>query len=570
VDPRTSNRLSYVSGSSDVSLLGKCIGEALEDTAARYADNDALIVCHQRKRYTYQQLNEEVDRTARGLLSLGIQKGDRIGIWATNCVEWVLTQFATAKIGAVLVNINPSNRARELEHVLRQSECQTLLLIEGFRDLDYVQAVREMCPELGSGDSDTLHSRDLPQLRRLILIGGQPARGMLAWDDVVERGNKIPREELTARESELSFDDAINIQYTSGTMGFPKGATLSHHNIVNNGALVAHAMRFTHRDRLCIPVPFYHCFGMILANVACVVSGATMVVPSAYFEVEATLKAVSEERCTALHGVPTMFIAELQHPEFNKFDLRSLRTGIMAGSPCPIEVMKRVVSQMHCREMTIAYGLTEASPVVTQTTPDDPIERRVTTVGKALPHTEIKIIDPLSGGIVPRGVTGELCTRGYQVMKGYYKDPAATGVAIDSGGWLHTGDLAMLDEEGYFKITGRAKDMIIRGGENVYPPEIEDFLYTCPGIAAVQVIGVPDQKYGEEVMAWIKLQPGSQLSPGEVRAFCEGKIAHFKIPHYVKIVDEFPMTVTGKVQKFKMREVSIKELGLGGGHEEDE
>ena len=562
MDTRTSNRSSYVSGSCDLSLLDKCIGEALEDTAVLYPDNDALIVCHQWRRYTYRELNEEVDRTARGLLSLGIQKGDRIGIWATNCAEWVLTQFATAKIGAVLVNINPSNRARELEYVLGQSECQTLIFIEGFRDIDYVQAVREMCPELASGDADTAFSRKLPHLRRLILIGGQPSQGMLGWDELVERGRRIQFDELLARESELDFDDVINIQYTSGTTGFPKGATLSHHNIVNNGAFVAQAMRFTHHDRLCIPVPFYHCFGMVLGNLACVISGATMVVPSAYFEAEATLKAVSEERCTALHGVPTMFVAELQHPGFNKFDLHTLRTGIMAGSPCPIEVMKRVVNQMHCREMTIAYGLTEASPVVTQTTPDDPIERRVTTVGKVLPHTEIKIIDPLSGRIVPRGATGELCTRGYQVMKGYYKDPAATNAAIDSSGWLHTGDLAVVDQEGYFKITGRAKDMIIRGGENVYPREIEEFLHTCPGIAAVQVIGVPDQKYGEQVMAWIKLESGSQLGPAEIRAFCEGKIAHFKIPHYVKIVDEFPMTVTGKVQKFKMREAAINELGL--------
>jgi len=562
VDTRTSNRSSYVSGLCDLSLLDKCIGEALEDTAILYPDNDALIVCHQRRRYTYRELNEEVDRTARGLLSLGIQKGDRIGIWATNCAEWVLTQFATAKIGAVLVNINPSNRARELEYVLGQSECQTLIFIEGFRDIDYVQAVREMCPELASGDPDTAFSRKLPHLRRLILIGGQPSQGMLGWDELVQRGRRIEFDELLARESELDFDDVINIQYTSGTTGFPKGATLSHHNIVNNGAFVAQAMRFTDHDRLCIPVPFYHCFGMVLANLACVISGATMVVPSAYFEAEATLKAVSEERCTALHGVPTMFVAELQHPAFNKFDLHTLRTGIMAGSPCPIEVMKRVVNQMHCREMTIAYGLTEASRVVTQTTPDDPIERRVTTVGKVLPHTEIKIIDPLSGRIVPRGATGELCTRGYLVMKGYYKDPAATNAAIDSRGWLHTGDLAVLDQEGYFKITGRAKDMIIRGGENVYPREIEEFLHTCPGIAAAQVIGVPDQKYGEQVMAWIKLESGSQLGPAEIRAFCEGKIAHFKIPHYVKIVDEFPMTVTGKVQKFKMREAAINELGL--------
>jgi len=556
------SKLSYACGSSDEPLLGKCIGEALEDTAALYPNNDALIVCHQQKRYTYQQFNEEVNRTARGLLSLEIKKGDRIGIWATNCAEWVLTQFASAKIGAILVNINPSNRARELEYVLRQSECQTLLLVEGSRDTNYVQAIYDICPELRSHDTDTIRSQNLLHLRRAIFIGGQPPAGILGWDEVLEHANRVPCERLLARESELNFDDPINIQYTSGTTGFPKGATLSHHNIVNNAALIAKSMRFTHRDRLCIPVPFYHCFGMVLANMTCVVSGATMVVPSAHFEAEATLKAVSEERCTALHGVPTMFIAELQHSGFDTFDLHTLRTGIMAGSPCPIEVMKRVVHQMHCREMTIAYGLTEASPVVTQTTTDDPIERRVTTVGKVLPHTEIKIIDPTSGRLVPVGITGELCTRGYHVMQGYYNDPGATSAAIDSNGWLHTGDLAVMDEEGYCKITGRAKDVIIRAGENVYPREIEEFLYTCPGIVAAQVIGVPDQKYGEQVMAWIKLDPGSQLTSDDIQAFCKGKIANFKIPHYVKIVDEFPMTVTGKVQKFKMREAAIKEFGL--------
>ena len=513
-----------------------------------------------------------MERAARGLLALGIEKGDRVGIWATNCAEWVITQFATAKIGAILVNLNPSNRAFELEYALQRSACQTLLLMRGFRDADYVQVLHEICPEMNQSPYGELHARKLPDLRRLIFLGANgysgvadserlPA-GMLGWNELLELGDRIPVEQLRQRESSLSFDDAINIQFTSGTTGLPKGATLSHHNVVNNGMLIADAMRFTSRDRLCIPVPFYHCFGMVLANLACLTSGATMVIPAAYFDAEATLRVVAEERCTALHGVPTMFIAELEHPVFAECDLSTLRTGIMAGSPCPIEIMKRVVNQMHCRELTIAYGLTEASPVITQTTPDDPIELRVTTVGKALPHTEVKIVNPTTGATVPAGEQGELCTRGYHVMKGYYNDPDATRGVIDAAGWLHTGDLSVLDQNGYFKITGRAKDVIIRGGENISPREVEEFLYTCPGIRAVEVIGVPDRKYGEQVEAWIVRDEGSGLTAEQVRQFCEGKIARFKIPRYVKFVSAFPLTISGKVQKFRMREIAVRELGL--------
>ena len=566
-------KLSYACGAATVPLLGKCIGEVLDDTAAKHPDNDALVVRHQRKRYSYAELRKEVERAARGLLALGIRRGDRIGIWATNCAEWVVTQFATAKVGAILVNINPANRSVELEYALHQSQCQTLVLIQGFRDTDYVQVVRQICPESEHSEFGQLRSSRLPELQRLIFIGANtPAsaeqepvavpHGMLGWNELLQMGDTVPIEQLREREASIDFDDAANIQYTSGTTGLPKGATLTHHNIVNNGMLTASAMRFTHRDRLCIPVPFYHCFGTVLSNVACVTTGATMVAPAPYFDADATLRAIAEERCTALHGVPTMFIAELEHPEFAKFDLSSLRTGMMAGSPCPIEIMKRVVSQMHCGEMTIAYGLTEASPVITQTTVDDPIELRVTTVGKVLPHTEAKIVNPLDGRTVALGEHGELCTRGYHVMKGYYNNASATKAVIDPNGWLHTGDLAVMDENGYFKITGRAKDVIIRGGENISPREIEEFLYSCPGISAVQVIGVPDRKYGEQVAAWIKLERGATLTEDNVRQFCEGKIARFKVPRYIKFVEEFPLTVTGKMQKFKMRELAIQELGL--------
>ncbi len=558
----TPRKSSYVCGASTATLIGRCIGQVLDDTADKYPERDALVVKHENRRFTYRQLKQEVELAARGLLSLGIKKGDRIGIWSTNSSEWVITQFATAKIGAILVNINPLNRAFELKHVLQQSECQTLLLIDGFRDANYVSILREICPELESSIPGDLQSKNLPDLRTIVFIGTSAATGMFSWEELLRRGQTTSLDELRQRESELEFDDPINIQYTSGTTGLPKGAMLSHHNIVNNAQFIAAALRLSSEDRLCIPVPFYHCFGMVLGNMACVVSGATMIVPAAYFDPERTLRAIHEEKCTALHGVPTMFIAELSCPNFKDFDLSSLRTGIMSGSPCPIEVMRRVVREMNCRELTIAYGQTEASPVITQTTTDDPIEVRVTTVGKALPHTEIKIIDPLSGKMTPRGVAGELCTRGYLVMKGYYRNPEATSKVIDNDGWLHTGDLAVLDDRGYFKIVGRSKDMVIRGGENIYPREIEEFLFSCPGILDVQIVGVPDFKYGETVAAWVKLKPGAALTLEDLKQFCKGKIAEYKIPRYLKVTDAFPMTVSGKIQKFKLREISIREFGL--------
>ena len=552
---------SYTCGSAEVPLLGRCIGQVLDETAQRFPHQDALVVRHQAKTYSFRELHDEVELVARALLSLEIKKNDRVGIWSTNSAEWVVIQFATAKIGAILVSINALNRAVELEHVLRQSECQTLFLMEGFRDASYISMIKQICPEIDSCAVGDLNSEKLPYLRTVICIGMDAPRGMMSWTDLLGLGRDSPIGLLRARESKLEFDDPINIQFTSGTTGLPKGATLSHHNIVNNAMLVAKAMHLTHLDRLCIAVPFYHCFGMVLANMACVVSGATMVLPAAYFDPETTLRTIQEERCTALHGVPTMFIAELDHPTFTEFDLRSLRTGIMSGSPCPIEIMRRVVKEMHCRGLTIAYGLTEASPVITQTTIDDPIDLRVTTVGKALPHTEVKVVDPATGEMVPIGVQGELCTRGYLVMKGYYKDPEATNAVIDAEGWLHTGDLGVLDRYGYLKITGRAKDVIIRGGENIYPREVEEFLYLCPDIADVQVIGVPDAKYGEVLVAWVKSRPGKTLTAEELMEFCRGKIADYKIPRYLKLVDTFPMTGTGKIQKFKMREISISDLG---------
>jgi len=551
--------LSYARGSARPELSEMCIGQVLDATAQKYPDNDALIVCHEHKRYTYRELRRQVEAAARGLMSIGIQKGDRVGIWSTNNSEWVITQFATAKIGAILVNINPANRAFELEYVLRQSECRALMMIERFRDSDYVEAIRQVCPEIDQGQATTLHSANLPALRQLIFIGDHAPKGMISWNDLLISGCRISVAELCDREASLDPNDGINIQYTSGTTGFPKGAVLSHRNIVNNGKLTADSQRLTYLDRLCIPVPFYHCFGMVLSNMACVVTGATMVIPAAHFDAEATLRAVHEERCTALHGVPTMFIAELEHPKFAAFDLHTLRTGIMAGAPCPIEIMKRVLNEMHCTELTIAYGLTEASPVITQTKPSDSIELRVKSVGKPLPHTEVKLVHPATGEIVPIGESGELCTRGYLVMKGYYRNPEATRAALDEESWLHTGDLAVMDAAGYCSITGRSKDVIIRGGENIYPREVEEFLYTCPGIRMVQVVGIPCPKYGEQVAAWIQLEQGSTLTEDEILSFCASKIAHFKIPKIIQIVDEFPMTVTGKVQKFKIRETMMNQ-----------
>lgn len=554
--------LSYSVGTSSIPLLGECVGEVLDHSAQANPEAPALVSCHQNRRFTYAQFRAAVEQVARALLHLGIQKGDRVGIWATNCFEWVIVQFATAKIGAILVNINPSYRAYELKYALAQSQCQTLIMVPRFRDSDFVSIFFETCPEAITSEPGALWSKSVPLLRNLILIAESVPSSFWAWNDVLGMGDQCSEGDLRARERTLSFDDPINIQYTSGTTGRPKGAMLTHHNLVNNALLVGESMKLQQKDSICLPVPFYHCFGMVMGNLAAVVARAAIIIPADYFDPLATLRAVANERCTALYGVPTMFRAELEHPEFSKFDLSSLRTGIMAGAPCPILLMKRVVSEMHCQEITIAYGQTESSPVITQTTTEDPIELRVNTVGKALPHTEVKIIDVATGRIVPRGTSGELCTRAYSVMKGYYDDEAATKAAIDVNRWLHTGDIAIMDEEGYCNIVGRVRDLIIRGGENIYPREIEEFLYNCPGIIEVQVFGIPDVKFGEEIAAFVKLKTGATTTPEDIKAFCQGKIANFKIPKHIKIVNEFPMTVTGKIQKFRMRQILAEELGL--------
>jgi len=496
------------------------------------------------RRWTYRQLDADSDALAGGLLAAGIEARDRVGIWAPNCAEWVLLQFATAKIGAILVNINPAYRSHELSYVLRQAGVRLLVSAESFKTSDY----RAMIDEVRG---------DQAGLERVIYLGTP------GWDELLTAGARDDDGgALARREAELAFDDPINIQYTSGTTGFPKGATLSHHNILNNGFFIGEMCRYTERDRVCIPVPFYHCFGMVLGNLAAVTHGACIVIPAPGFEPGATLRAVQDERCTSLYGVPTMFIAELALPDFAGYELSTLRTGIMAGSPCPVEVMKRVMSEMHMSEVTIAYGMTETSPVSCQTRPDDDTDRRVSTVGRVHPHVEVKIVNPDTGLVLPRGEPGEMCTRGYSVMLGYWDEPEKTAEAIDAGRWMHTGDLAVMDDAGYLNIVGRIKDMVIRGGENVYPREVEEFLYTHPAIEDVQVIGVPDQKYGEELCAWVKLRPGAELTEQDVRAFCVGKIAHYKVPRYVRFTQDFPMTVTGKVQKFKMREASVAELGL--------
>lgn len=555
-------RWSYVSGTSERPLIGETIGDMFDQVAARFPGNEALVCRQQGLRYTYAQLKEEVDRCARGLMALGLAKGERVGIWAPNRAEWTIAQFATAKIGAILVNINPAYRLSELEYALNQSGCGALVTAAQFRTSDYTAMLYELAPELREARAGQLHAARLPHLRTVVRLGDEPAPGMLTWGELLARAEQVRPADLAARQAEQQFDDPINIQYTSGTTGYPKGATLSHHNILNNGYFVAELMRFTDQDRLVIPVPLYHCFGMVMGNLGCVTHGATMIYPSEGFDPLAVLQAVEEERATALYGVPTMFIAELDHPEFARFDLASLRTGVMAGSPCPVEVMKRVQSVMNMREVEICYGMTETSPVSTQTRVGAPLEKQVGTVGQVHPHVEVKIVDPATGALVPRGQTGELCTRGYSVMLGYWDNEEASTRAIDRAGWMHTGDLATMDDEGYLNIVGRIKDMIIRGGENVYPREIEEFLYGHPKVSDVQVIGVPDPKYGEEIMAWVRLKPGETASEEEIRAFCRGQIAHFKIPRYVKFVESFPMTVTGKIQKFVMRRQSIEELGL--------
>ncbi|MBE9398470.1 AMP-binding protein [Pontibacterium sp. N1Y112] len=558
-----SNIPSYTSGPSTKPLIGMTIGDKFDEIATTYPDNDALIVRHQGIRLTYAELKQRVDEAARAFLAIGVKRGDRVGMWSPNCAQWTITQFATAKVGAILVNVNPAYRLHELEYAMNQSEAKFLVTADSFKSSNYSQMLYDLAPELKTCAEGELQSEKMPNLKGIINLSDEKMDGMWRWDDFVEMAEKIDASQLEKIQAELQFDDPINIQYTSGTTGFPKGAALSHHNILNNGYFVAESMNFTDQDRLVIPVPLYHCFGMVMGNLGCMTHGATMIYPDDGFEPKSVLEAVAEERATALYGVPTMFIAEMEHPEFAEYDVSTLRTGIMAGSICPAEVMKAVNSKLHMEEVQIAYGMTETSPVSTQTAADDPFEKRVTTVGRTQPHLETKLVDPATGNIVPRGEVGELCTRGYSVMLKYWNNPEATAGSIDPAGWMHTEDLATMDEEGYIQIVGRIKDMVIRGGENVYPKEIEEFLYTHPSISDVQVTGVPDKKYGEELIAWVKLSPGAEnVSDEDLRAFCKGKITHFKIPRYFKFVDEFPMTVTGKIQKFKMREISIEELGL--------
>jgi len=554
---------SYVNGASRKPLLGETVGALLDRVAAAHADRPALVVRAQGVRMDYRRFHAEVERVAAGLLALGLAPGDRVGIWAPNRAEWVLLQFAAPKAGLVLVNINPAYRLHELEYALNKVGCRALVLPRRFKTSHYLELLGELAPELAAAAPGRLRAARLPELREVILLDEAAAPGTRAWRELGALADAAAYAKLRKVEAELSFDDPVNIQFTSGTTGAPKGATLTHHNIVNNGCFIGEAMRLTERDRLCIPVPFYHCFGMVLGNLACVTHGACMVVPGEGFDALSTLETVQEERCTGLHGVPTMFIAELEHPRFGEFDLSSLRTGIMAGSPCPIEVMRRVVEEMHMAEVTIAYGMTETSPVSFQTVPDDPLERRVDSVGRVHPHLEVKLVDE-AGRIVPRGEPGELCTRGYSVMRGYWGDPERTREAIDEGGWMHTGDLATLDADGYCRIVGRLKDMIIRGGENVYPREIEEFLYTHPKVRDVQVFGVPDAKFGEQVCAWVRLREGCAASEAEIQDYCRRHLAYFKVPHYVRFVESFPMTVTGKVQKYLMREAMVEELAARG------
>jgi fatty-acyl-CoA synthase len=552
---------SYVCGTSDAPLLGITIGQSLDQAARRWAEREALVSPSHGVRWTWQELADRVDALAAGFLALGLAPGARIGVWSLNRPEWTLTQFAAARAGLILVTINPAYRLSELEFALAKVGCTALVTATAFKTSDYIGMLNTLLPELATAQPGELHAARLPQLRAVIQIGGPASPGAIAFEDVTRMGVARHRDALAALAKTLQFDDAVNIQFTSGTTGSPKGVTLTHHNILNNGYFLGRAMRLTERDRICIPVPLYHCFGMVIGNLAALTSGAAMVYPGEGFDPLATLQTVEREKCTALYGVPTMFIAELDHPDFAKFDLSSLRTGMMAGAPCPIEVMRRVNQAMNMREVTIGYGMTETSPVSFQSATDDPLERRVSTVGRIHPHVEVKVVD-LEGRVVPRGAPGELCTRGYSVMLGYWDEPEKTADVLDANGWMHTGDIAVIDGEGYCNIVGRIKDMVIRGGENLYPREIEEFLFRHPKIQDVQIFGVADDRYGEELCAWIRVRSGETLTADEIRGFCHGQIAHNKIPRYIEFVEEFPMTVTGKVQKFVMRDEVEARLGL--------
>ena len=541
---------------------GRTIGQVLRETASRHGPHDALVFPAIGVRLTWTQLDQAVDQIARGLLALGFQKGDHFGVWSTNWPEWVILQFATARIGVVLVTINPAYRTEELAYAIAQSDIRGLVLIEAFKTSQFFRMLEEVCPEVLTSPPGELHSAKFPRLQWIVGLRGAAHPGMLSWQQLADAGVRVSTDDLTAAEARLTPGDPINLQYTSGTTGFPKGAVLTHRNLLLNGYYGGQFQRLSEVDRICIPVPLYHCFGCVLGSTCAVVTGAAMVFPHESFQPAATLQAIEQERCTAIYGVPTMFIAELEHPTFSQCDTSSLRTGIMAGSPCPVELMKRVVSDMGAREITIGYGQTEASPLITQTATDDPIEKRVGTVGRAFPDIEVRIVDPQTGAPLPDGQSGELCCRGHNVMLGYYNLPDRTAQAIDSEGWLHTGDMALRQPDGYFRITGRFKDLIIRGGENIAPREIEEVLYRHPNVEDVQVIGVPDRKFGEEVAAWIKLRAGTESTEGEIRDFCQRHMAYFKVPKYVKFVDGFPTTVTGKIQKFKMRGQAIAELGL--------
>ncbi|WP_321893427.1 AMP-binding protein [Paraburkholderia tropica] len=553
--------ISYAAGATHPPLIEQTIGSYFEAAVARFPDHEAVVSCHQGLRYSYRQLDLAVNQLASAFLRIGIRTGERIGICSHNNIEWLLTQLATAKVGIVLVNINPAYRASELEYALNKAGCRLLITMTSFKTTDYLEIIRELAPGLVDAVPGKLHAPRLPDLQWLIQLGNKPTSGVMCFSELLALGDSDDPA-IRAASAALTASDPINIQFTSGTTGFPKGATLSHRNILNNGFFVGEAMRFNSGDRLCIPVPLYHCFGMVMGNLNCLTHGATIIYPGEAFDPECVLNAIQVERCTALYGVPTMFIAMLSHPKFDEFDLSSLRTGCMAGSPCPIEVMKRVVEDMHMVEVTIAYGMTETSPVSCQSTVDTPLERRVSTVGKVQPHLEVKLVDPETGRIVGVGESGELCTRGYSVMNGYWNDETRTREVVDDEGWMHTGDLATMDMQGYVNIVGRIKDMVIRGGENVYPREIEEFLYSHPAIRDVQVVGVPDIKYGEELCAWVVLRPGQALTEDELRVYCKGRIAHYKVPRYVRFVDEFPMTITGKIQKYRIREVMQRELGL--------